>query len=98
MFLILRLAEFGHNVTVLYTIDNDGVPDDPTLHFVKARISSVEDPAEFQSFFWEQTDSSVTLPAFFEDGDRMLGEIMLKYPEEVFNHNLRRYLWEGDCS
>lgn len=40
--------------------------------------------AVFQRFFWEETDSSVTLPDFFYmGGDYLFGKMMDEYPDEV---------------
>lgn len=40
--------------------------------------------AVFQRFFWEETDSSVTLPDFFYmGGDYLFGKMMDEYPDEL---------------
>ena len=79
LLLYFRLAIQGHSVYVLDTIFHS---DKSTLiRHIRATLPQEDEEPEariaFQEFFWEETDSSITLPEFFGHGDNLLGQLIV---------------------
>uniref|UniRef100_A0A183C1Q3 glucuronosyltransferase n=1 Tax=Globodera pallida TaxID=36090 RepID=A0A183C1Q3_GLOPA len=91
--LMERLARHGHAVSVLDTIHRSD--KSPLIRHIRATLphAETEDEAErlvFAEFFWNQTDSSVTLPQFYNQADGHLATLMLNHSAkmvDLFNEN-----------
>uniref|UniRef100_A0A914HX86 glucuronosyltransferase n=1 Tax=Globodera rostochiensis TaxID=31243 RepID=A0A914HX86_GLORO len=84
--LMERLARHGHAVSVLDTIHRSD--KSPLIRHIRATLphSETENEAErlaFAEFFWNQTDSSVTLPEFYNQADGHLATLMLNHSAKM---------------
>jgi hypothetical protein len=80
-----RLASQGHAVSVLDTIHHRD--RSPQIRHIRATLAQDDEGeearVEFARFFWEETDSAVTLPEFFGHGDDKLGLLMANYSSKA---------------
>ncbi|KAL3098326.1 hypothetical protein niasHT_021598 [Heterodera trifolii] len=84
--LMEKLARHGHAVSVLDTIHRSDRSS--LIRHIRAPLphAEVEDEAErhaFAEFFWNQTDSSVTLPEFYRQSDEQLATLMLNHSKKM---------------
>jgi hypothetical protein len=61
----------------------------PLIRHIRTPIPQDDETEEarlaFHEFYWEETDTAVTLPEFFAHGDDKLGLLMANYSEKAFS-------------